>query len=341
MNLENKTLKEVDEAFKKAEMYDKILSQQEEVEDQESDQQKKHRRTVYSWLQKSSLAVMVSYLLIVIIQSYLGGFERQIIADTLAFITQPLSRIMYVGLAIGALIFFLWTLFPILAVFINEKVNTASLKDTFLAADEKSKLDFLAKIILALSLLIGLTFNSAKAQSCITATAQKEVGVLKLQGQNNKSPRIDHYRTVVRQKVIKNASDPWCGYFVGYCLRTCNVDMATVAFLGRARDYFKTNIVYSKNFQYGVFKPKIQEGDLVGYMFNSGNIGHIGIIKEWNFSEGYFLAYEGNTSNLNSVTRDSNTRDGVRLKRRKISTAHKVARYKEPKRPLSYAKWPF
>ena len=219
-------------------------------------------------------------------------------------------------------------MFPILTTFINEKVNTVSLSTEFLKASPESKLDFLAKIVLALSILIGLTFTAAKGQSCIVSTAKAEIGTLEEKGVNNYGQRIDHYRSIVYNKKVSKMQDPWCGYFVGYVLKTCGLDTKHVSFLGRARDYFQKEhkIVYRKNFKYGVIKPTIKGGYLVGYMFNSGTIGHVGIVETWNWNTNEFTAIEGNTSNLNTVYRDANKRDGVRLKRRKISSAYIISK---------------
>jgi hypothetical protein len=68
-----------------------------------------------------------------------------------------------------------------------------------------------------------------------------------------------------------------------------------------------------------------QCGDVVGYIFKSGVISHVGIIIEWNEDGGYFISVEGNTSNANSVSRDNNINDGVRLKKRQISLAWVVS----------------
>lgn len=287
-----------------------------------------HKNTVLQWCLKFIAISGVSYLLVVLIQSTLGGFENQIVTDSLAYITQPLSKMVNIGLAVTMLVLILHFFFPILTVFMNDKVNTTYLYKTFLDADGKTKLDFLAKIVLALSLLIGLTF-SAKAQEtprdCIIKTAYIEIGTVE-KGGNNKGARIDQYRSVVLNKTIKNYSDPWCGYFVGYVFKTCNVP-TSVKYSPRARDWFqdKSKIVWRKNFQYGITKKKPQKGDLIGYVFNSGAIGHIEILYEWH--EDFFYSIGGNTSTAKNVYRDADKSDGVWRKKRPVAMAYIIANH--------------
>jgi hypothetical protein len=287
-----------------------------------------HKKTVMGWIWKGLALGFSLYLFIVFTQSALGGFESQITSDSIAYITQPLAKVVNLTFASSFIVLALSMFFPILAIFINEKVNTTSLKDTFLQAKPESKLNFLGIIVLALCLLVGLVF-SAKAQTktreCIISTAQKEVGTLE-KGGNNKGTRIDYYRSICMGKTIKNQSDPWCGYFVGFVYRFCGF-VPNVRFMPRARDWFADSkkIVWRKNFQYGVIKRKPQAGDLIGYKFRSGAIGHIEILLEWH--EDYFLAIGGNTSASSTVYRDADKLDGVRLKKRKTETAYMIANH--------------
>lgn len=328
MEIENKTFREIQAAFDKAEKYDILQEAKGMAENHEHEQKAVHFKTVLAWIRNTAIAAVVVLLTIVVLQVALGGFEGQIVTDSLAYITQPLALVLYSLIGLGALISVLYFMFPILTTFINEKVNTVSLSTEFLKASPESKLDFLAKIVLALSILIGLTFTAAKGQTCIVQTAKAEIGTLEEKGVNNYGQRIDVYRSAVYNKKVSKMQDPWCGYFVGYVLKTCGVETKHVTFLGRARDYFKTEnkIVFRKNFKYGVIKPTIKGGYLVGYMFNSGTIGHVGIVETWNWNTNEFTAIEGNTSNLNTVYRDANKRDGVRLKRRKIASAYIISK---------------
>lgn len=303
----------------------------EQYRTENENQEAVHKKTVFGWVKWCLVVSAVLYVAIVLIQSFLGGFESQIVSDSIAFVTQPFSKGMNLGIAMAFIVLALYLFFPILATFINEKVNTVSLKDTFIAAKPESKLSFLGIIILSLCLLTGLVF-SAKAQTspqlreCIISTAYKEVGVIE-QGGNNKGKRIDEYRSVSLGKTIRGYSDAWCGYFVSFVYKTCQVPHS-VRFSPRARDWFDDpkRIVWRKNFQYGVIKPKPQKGDLIGYKFTAGNIGHIEILYEW--GEDYFISIGGNTSASGSLLRDANTgSDGVRLKKRKTSTAFVVANH--------------
>lgn len=291
---------------------------------------KLHSKTVWQWCFYSSLAGVVAYLLVVFIQSALGGFESQITTDSIAFITNPLAKTVYVSIAVCVIVILLKTFFPILPIFINEKVNTVSLKSTFLESSNDSKLNFLAKIFMALCLLVGLIF-SAKAQEqtkrdCIIQTAKKEIGTLETGG-NNKGQRIDFYRSVSTGKTIKGYSDAWCGYFVSYVFNTCKIPTNGVKFPPRARDWFfdPKYIVWQKNRQYSIIKKKPQKGCLIGYKFKAGNIGHIEILDEW--KEDHFTSIGGNTSNKGSVYRDANSQDGVRYKKRSIETAYIISDY--------------
>lgn len=293
-------------------------------------QDRTHKRTILNWVKGFLAASGISYLLVVLLQSFLGGFESQIVTDSIAYITQPLAKIVNLGLALSFIILCLYLLFPILAVFINEKVNTVSLKDTFLKSPPQSKLNFLAIIVLALCLLTGLVF-SAKGQTnpraCLIETAYSEVGVLETGG-NNKGARIDQYRSVSLSKNVKGYSDPWCAYFVSFVYRTCKIPYK-VTYSPRAREWFQDSkkIVWRRNFQYSVIAKKPRPGDLIGYMFNSGTIGHIEVLYDWKPESGYFVAIGGNTSNSGSVLRDANSQDGVRLKKRKIETAYIIANH--------------
>lgn len=330
MDLKNKTLAEIESAFEKAEKWDQLNNQQNELSKDEHDQQREHRKIVFRWFKNTGIAIVLTFSAIFLIQSFLGGFESQIITDSFAYITQPLALVLFVLIGVSSLIMVLYLFFPILVTFINEKVNTVSLSTEFLNSSSEAKLNFLAKIVLAISILIGLSFNAAKGQNynCVAANAKKEVGVLEEKGINNYGKRIDYYRSICLNKTVSGKTDAWCGYFVGAMLKNCNINTSHVNFLGRARDYFAdaSKIVYRKNFKYGVIKPTIHRGYLVGYMFKSGAIGHIGIIESWRWDTNNFDAIEGNTSNLNSVYRDANRLDGVRLKRRSINTAYIVSR---------------
>ncbi|GAB3519529.1 hypothetical protein [Emticicia fontis] len=289
-----------------------------------------HKRTIWGWIKGGLFVSAGSYILVFLIQSFLGGFESQIVTDSLAYITSPLSSILKLGIAVSFIIYCLYQFFPILATFINEKVNTVSLKDTFLAAKPESKLHFLAMIVLALCLLVGLVF-SAKGQTnsreCAVTTAYNEIGTVETGG-NNKGARIDHYRSIALGKTVRNYSDAWCAYFVTFVYKSCRIPFQ-VAFTPRAREWFQDSkrIIYRKNFQYGIIKPKPQKGDLIGYMFKSGTIGHIEILYDWQPDKGYFIAIGGNTSNSGSVLRDANNQDGVRLKKRNLDTAYIIANH--------------
>lgn len=287
-----------------------------------------HKKTIFGWVKGGLGISLICFVAVVLIQSLLGGFEGQIVTDSLAYITQPLAKIVNLGIAVSFLVTALYLFFPILATFINEKVNTVSLKSVFMEAKPESKLNFLGVIVLALCLLVGLVF-SAKGQTnlreCVVNTAYKEVGVLE-KGGNNRGKRIDEYRSVSLNKTVTGYADAWCGYFVSFVYKTCCVPH-TVRFSPRARDWFQDTkkIVWRRNFQYGVVKPKPQKGDLIGYMFKAGTIGHIEILYEWH--EDYFLSIGGNTSNKSTVYRDADKNDGVRLKKRDIATAYIIANH--------------
>lgn len=302
--------------------YNLIYSQKHE-NDEET-----HAKTVWGWIRNSTIVGALCYLFVVVLQSALGGFESQITTDSIAYITQPVSKIVNLSVGVAFIVFILYKLFPILATFINEKVNTVSLKDTFLKASAESKLDFLAKIVLALCLLVGLVF-SAKAQEtkrdCIIRTATAEIGTTE-KGGNNRGERIDQYRSVVLNKTVKGYSDPWCGYFASYIFKTCNVN-TSVKFSPRARDWFQDSkkIVWRKNFQYSVIKRKPQKGDVIGYVFRSGAIGHIEILDEWH--DDYFYSIGGNTSTAKNVYRDADKSDGVWRKKRPVEMAYIIANH--------------
>lgn len=291
-----------------------------------------HKKTVSNWIKVPLLVSGISFVAIVLIQMVLGGFDEQITLDSMAYITNPLSKVLMSGVCISAIIIFLHTFFPILTTFINERVNTVSLQDTFLKARPESKLNFLSIVLLSLAILFGLIF-SAKAETnpreCILTTARAEVGTLE-KGGNNRGKRIDEYRSICLGKTVKGYVDAWCGYFVSYVYKTCNTAYKA-AFSPRARDWFADRklYVYEKNFKGSVIRKKPQPGDVVGYKFAAGNIGHIEILVEWNEEAGYFLAIGGNTSNKNSVYRDADANDGVRLKKRPISLAYVVANHIE------------
>lgn len=289
-----------------------------------------HQKTVKNWIKVPLLVSGISFVSIVLIQMVLGGFDEQITLDSVAYITNPLSKVLMTGICISAMIIFLHTFFPILTTFINERVNTVSLQDTFLKSRPEAKLNFLAIVLLSLAILFGLIF-SAKAQEnpreCILKTARAEVGTVEAGG-NNRGKRIDMYRSVCLGKTVKNYADAWCGYFASFVYKSCNIAYKAV-FSPRARDWFADRklYVYEKNFKGSVIKKKPQPGDVVGYKFAAGNIGHIEILVEWNEEAGYFLAIGGNTSNKNSVYRDADQSDGVRLKKRPISLAYVVANH--------------
>lgn len=297
--------------------------------EEHQNQDELHKKTIWGWVRGSLIISAVCFLAVVLIQSFLGGFESQIITDSIAYITQPLAKVMNLGIAISFIVLALYLFFPILATFINEKVNTVSLKDTFLAASPDSKLKFLVGVLIALCILVGQVFN-AKAQSpreCILKTAYNEIGVVE-KGGNNKGKRIDEYRSVALGKTVRNYADPWCGYFASFVYKSCQIAYKA-AFSPRARDWFvdRKLYVYQKNFKGSIIKRKPQAGDVVGYKFAAGNIGHIEILVEWNEEAGYFLAIGGNTSNKNSVYRDADLNDGVRLKKRDITMAYVVANH--------------
>lgn len=288
-----------------------------------------HKKTVLSWVKTPIIVSVVCYLVVVLLQSILGGFESQIVTDSVAYITKPLAKIVNLGLAAGFIVMALHIFFPILSVFINDKVNTVYLKDEFIKAKPEGKLYFLGIIVMALCMLVGLVFSAdaqTKPRECIVTTAYKELGTLEIGG-NNRGARIDEYRSVSLGRKIKNYSDAWCAYFVSYCFKSCNIPYTGVNFSPRARDWFADSkkIVWRRNFQYGVIKRKPQAGDLIGYKFRSGTIGHIEVLYEWH--DNYFLAIGGNTSNSNTVYRDNNTSDGVRLKKRLTNTAAIIANH--------------
>lgn len=286
-----------------------------------------HKKTVLAWIKTPVIISVVCYALVVLLQSILGGFESQIVTDSVAYITKPLAKIVNLGLAAGFIVMALHIFFPILSVFINDKVNTVYLKEEFIKAKPEGKLYFLASIVMALCLLVGLVFSAnaqTPARECVIGTAYKEVGVL--EKGHNKGAKIDEYRSVSLGKKVSGYTDPWCGYFVSYVFKTCKIPYK-VKFSPRARDWFADpkKLVYRRNFQYGVVTRKPQKGDVIGYMFRAGTIGHIEILYEWH--ENYFLSVGGNTSNSNTVYRDSNIADGVRLKKRDISTAYVIANH--------------
>lgn len=307
-----------------------VKTYNEAYKDEKEQEQIIHKKTVFGWIKGGLIVSLACFVAVVFIQSFLGGFESQIVTDSLSYITQPLASIVKLGLAVSFIIFALWLFFPILTTFINEKVNTVSLKQTFLDSEPKSKLNFLAVIFLSLCLLVGLVFSSnaqSPARECIVSTANKEVGTLE-KGGNNKGERIDLYRSVSIGKTVKNYSDAWCAYFVHYVYVTCNIK-PQIKYPPRAANWFQDakKIIYRRNFKYGVIKPRPQKGDLIGYMFKAGNIGHIEILYDWKPEQGYFLSVGGNTSNTNTVYRDADKNDGVRLKKRDISTAYIIANY--------------
>lgn len=287
-----------------------------------------HKKTIWGWIRNSVWVGVACYLFVVILQSALGGFESQITTDSIAYITQPISKIVNLALGIGFIVFCLYQFFPILATFINEKVNTISLKSVFLEANAEAKLKFLSQIVLALCLLVGLVF-SAKGQEtkreCIIRTATAEIGTTE-KGGNNRGLKIDQYRSVVLSKNIKGYSDPWCGYFAAYIYKVCNIS-TSVKYSPRARDWFQDSkkIVWRRNFQYSVIKRKPQKGDVIGYVFRSGTIGHIEILDEWH--EDFFYSIGGNTSTAKNVYRDGNKSDGVWRKKRPVEMAYIIANH--------------
>lgn len=286
-----------------------------------------HKKTILGWLKGALFISAASFLLIAIAQMFLGGFDSENVTRTLAYITSPLSKVLNASLGVSVVVVLLYLFFPILTTFINDKVNTVYLKDEFMKAKPESKLNFLALIVLALCLFVGLVF-SAKAQSpareCIIKTAQKEVGVLETGG-NNRGQRIDFFRSVSLNRKVSNYSDPWCGYFVSYVYKTCQINH-DVRFSPRAADWFTNpkRMVYKANFKGSILDRQPQEGDVIGYKFKAGTIGHIEILKEWHYDDDYFISIGGNTSNKLSVYRDANSADGVREKRRDISAAYTI-----------------
>uniref|UniRef100_UPI00301DBA6E hypothetical protein n=1 Tax=Emticicia sp. 17c TaxID=3127704 RepID=UPI00301DBA6E len=132
--------------------------------EQHENQDAIHKKTVFGWIRWALAISAVCFLGVVLVQSFLGGFESQIVTDSIAYVTQPLAKVMNLGIAVSFIVLALYLFFPILATFINEKVNTTSLKETFLTASSEAKLSFLKGIVLALCILVGLVF-SAKAQT--------------------------------------------------------------------------------------------------------------------------------------------------------------------------------
>jgi hypothetical protein len=291
------------------------------------DDEETHKKTIWTWIKNSAMVGFVCYLFVVLLQSSLGGFESQITTDSIAYITQPVSKIVNLSLGIGFIVFCLYQFFPILATLINEKVNTISLKSVFMEAPAEAKLKFLSQIVLALCLLVGLVF-SAKAQEnkreCILKTATAEIGTIE-NGVNNKGHKIDIYRSVVLNKTVKGYNDPWCAYFIAYIFKICGVN--TPNYSPRARDWFQDSkrIVWRRNFQYSVIKQKPQPGDLIGYVFRSGTIGHIEILDEWH--DDYFYSIGGNTSTAKNVYRDADKNDGVWRKKRPVEMAYIIANH--------------
>jgi hypothetical protein len=283
-----------------------------------------HKKTIFGWLKGALFISVSSFLVIAFVQILLGGFDSENVTRTLAYITSPLSKVLNASLGVSVVVVLLYLFFPILTTFINDKVNTVYLKDEFMKAKPESKLNFLAIIVMALCLFVGLVF-SAKAQSpreCIIKTAAAEIGVLETG--HNRGQRIDFYRSVSLGHGVKNYSDPWCGYFADYVYKSCNIK--TVKYAPRAANWFTDSkkMVYRANFKGSILQKQPQAGDVIGYKFRAGNIGHIEILKEWNFDEDYFISIGGNTSNKLSVYRDANTNDGVREKRRDISAAFTI-----------------
>ncbi len=286
-----------------------------------------HKTTFFQWIKFCLWACFGSYFLIVLIQGVLGGFSWGNISSSLLYITQPLSKLVSLSLGMVFILLVKYYLFPILSKFINYKVNTVYLQDEFMKADSKSKLNFLGIIFLSLCILVGLVFSSS-AQSkrdSVIKYAYKEIGVVE-HGGNNRGKKIDFYRSIALGKTVKNYSDAWCGYFVAYVYRMAKVNFK-VGFSPRARDWFtdESKIVWRRNFKYGLFQPKPQRGDVIGYVFRAGTIGHIEILAEW--KEKYFLSIGGNTSNSNTVYRDNNNIDGVKYKKRLRNTAYVISNH--------------
>ncbi|WP_188765618.1 CHAP domain-containing protein [Emticicia aquatilis] len=145
----------------------------------------------------------------------------------------------------------------------------------------------------------------------------------------NRGKVIDKYRSVALDRKISGYTDPWCAYFIGYIYKSYGIDTKKVlgnGYIARAADWFKNKnrIVYQKGIGYQR-KRKPKAGDVVGYKFTSGRISHVGILIEWNELDGYALVVEGNTTPRNSVTRDENKNDCVRLKKRPISMIYVVS----------------
>lgn len=170
-----------------------------------------------------------------------------------------------------------------------------------------------------------LTIDST-VRNKIVDLALRNTGVCEVG--TNRGKIIDKYRSIALDKKIVGYTDPWCAYFIAYIYKSSGIDTKQIfkkGYVSRAADWFQSpsNYVYKKGIGY-LSKKKPQKGDLVGYKFSSGRISHIGILIEWNQVEGYALVVEGNTTPRNSVTRDENHNDCVRLKKRPISLIYIV-----------------
>lgn len=145
----------------------------------------------------------------------------------------------------------------------------------------------------------------------------------------NRGKQIDKFRSIALDRKISGATDPWCAYFIGYVFKSYGLKTKQLVgngYISRASDWFKNKdkIIFQKGIGYRS-RRRPKAGDVVGYKFTSGRISHIGILVEWNEIDGYALVVEGNTTPRNSVTRDENKNDCVRLKKRPISMIYIVS----------------
>lgn len=145
----------------------------------------------------------------------------------------------------------------------------------------------------------------------------------------NRGKVIDKYRSVALDRKISGFTDPWCAYFIGYIYKSYGINTKKVlgkGYIAKAADWFKdkNRIVFHRGIGYRK-RERPKAGDVVGYKFTSGRISHVGILIEWNEIGGYALIVEGNTTQKNSVTRDENKNDCVRLKKRPISMIYIVS----------------
>ena len=176
----------------------------------------------------------------------------------------------------------------------------------------KNKTLFLILIGAALSFGAAGQVNLKSGPSCVVQTAQHEIGVHELTG-NNDGKQVEVYLSAVHLK----KGNPWCAAFVAWCHDRCNISHPVSGF---SPDWFRQHIIYKRDLAARPLYIKFS-GGVFGIWFASKNrVAHVGIIESAN--QNYVVTIEGNTNEAGS--REG---DGVYRKRRLLKQIYVVSKW--------------